>query len=681
MLSSSAIAACWCCAVCRGGELLWSIESIERAKICARILPLFQSFIGLSHSSSSLNALVSLPRRPVFSTLVNQPGADCIAFSFAQPSLPLNPNPSLFPQFSSRQSAPRLTQLWPFELQPFARSIAMGGLVSKLFHRRRGVDVYDLMLEQIDAELQLTAERRSRHFAMQRKLNRSIALYGLFIYTCIGAFCYLWEPHTGHRMQDKTYKTIPILSFPFALFGLKRINDFIFTKLTKRDGDAIRAIEKRKTDLIDELMDQTNYKKMQLILNKHQRQPQLTPQQQQQQQRMNQQRSPGSMRTPATNQSHQQRAMQNKQTPHSLMQGAQSSAFTTPSHPQQRPTTATQQQSLPYQPPGIVAGQPYMSAQDLARYSGSSSLSGFQDVTRPAVQRTRFDKILDYMLGEGAANRHALICANCYSHNGLMRPEDTRPMEQVRFRCVTCNFINGDKLEKDWKPKIYDPHQNTQQTADSILLEQFTALKPGIGAIENSQPLGGKNKSTAQQQASLVHARLAQPDEDQSLFFSTQPKTADSNKTSSANVKTGSKSNLADSSSAADSLPISGPDSISTSHTASSASLSSHEGLSERSQRGEAGVFFDDSALIQPDEAEAPNTDVKLSAAPSATYKSASRDQLSGSSSSPSPDAASLSESESESSPSVAVVRRGKGKGAGSEKAKVKTPNKRKGKN
>jgi hypothetical protein len=283
------------------------------------------------------------------------------------------------------------------------------GAVSSLFRRRRGVDVYDLLLEQIDAELQSTVERRSRHFAIQRKFNRSLILYGLLIYTCIAAFCYLWDPHTGNRYQDKLRKATPIVLFPFALIGLKRLSDRIFAKLTKRDGDAIRAIEKRKNDLLDELMDQTNYKKMQLILNKHQRQPQLTPQQQQhqnkmqqQQQQMRSQGTPGSMRTPATNQSQQMRGMpQHHQTPHSSHQGKHS-AFTTPSHQQQQRTAMSHQ---PYQPPCIVAGQPYMSAQDLAQFSGAASLSASGDVTRPATQRTKFDILLDYLLGEGAAVR------------------------------------------------------------------------------------------------------------------------------------------------------------------------------------------------------------------------------------------------------------------------------------
>jgi len=34
------------------------------------------------------------------------------------------------------------------------------------------------------------------------------------------------------------------------------------------------------------------------------------------------------------------------------------------------------------------------------------------------------DKLVDYVVGDGAANRYALICKYCATHNGLATPED-----------------------------------------------------------------------------------------------------------------------------------------------------------------------------------------------------------------------------------------------------------------
>lgn len=34
------------------------------------------------------------------------------------------------------------------------------------------------------------------------------------------------------------------------------------------------------------------------------------------------------------------------------------------------------------------------------------------------------DKLVDYVVGDGAANRYALICRYCATHNGLATPEE-----------------------------------------------------------------------------------------------------------------------------------------------------------------------------------------------------------------------------------------------------------------
>jgi ABC-type phosphate transport system substrate-binding protein len=38
--------------------------------------------------------------------------------------------------------------------------------------------------------------------------------------------------------------------------------------------------------------------------------------------------------------------------------------------------------------------------------------------------RTWLDKMIDFIVGEGPSNQYALICSNCFSHNGLISPEN-----------------------------------------------------------------------------------------------------------------------------------------------------------------------------------------------------------------------------------------------------------------
>lgn len=56
------------------------------------------------------------------------------------------------------------------------------------------------------------------------------------------------------------------------------------------------------------------------------------------------------------------------------------------------------------------------------------------------------DRVLDYIIGsdhnESVESRYALICVNCYTHNGLAAPGSTNPLETT-YICRNCGFING----------------------------------------------------------------------------------------------------------------------------------------------------------------------------------------------------------------------------------------------
>jgi hypothetical protein len=60
---------------------------------------------------------------------------------------------------------------------------------------------------------------------------------------------------------------------------------------------------------------------------------------------------------------------------------------------------------------------------------------------RPFVppNRSRVDKILDFLVGDGPSNRYALICRRCSSHNGMALKEE---FEFISFNCCYCSFFN-----------------------------------------------------------------------------------------------------------------------------------------------------------------------------------------------------------------------------------------------
>ena len=64
---------------------------------------------------------------------------------------------------------------------------------------------------------------------------------------------------------------------------------------------------------------------------------------------------------------------------------------------------------------------------------------------RPVLPRERgiMDRMLDYLVGDGPANRYALICIQCQSHNGMALKEEFEYLGEtagVRLR-ITCPVL------------------------------------------------------------------------------------------------------------------------------------------------------------------------------------------------------------------------------------------------
>ena len=60
---------------------------------------------------------------------------------------------------------------------------------------------------------------------------------------------------------------------------------------------------------------------------------------------------------------------------------------------------------------------------------------------RPFKSPTWMDRFMDALIGDDSRNqKYALICAQCFNHNGLASPE---AFDFIRYRCPNCGFMNG----------------------------------------------------------------------------------------------------------------------------------------------------------------------------------------------------------------------------------------------
>ncbi|KAJ1669623.1 hypothetical protein EV182_008674, partial [Spiromyces aspiralis] len=63
-----------------------------------------------------------------------------------------------------------------------------------------------------------------------------------------------------------------------------------------------------------------------------------------------------------------------------------------------------------------------------------------------------YDKLVNKLVGEDEpAAKYALICRNCYAHNGLVLPEE---LQTIRHRCPKCGHFNPSRNDVALAAKI-----------------------------------------------------------------------------------------------------------------------------------------------------------------------------------------------------------------------------------
>ena len=67
--------------------------------------------------------------------------------------------------------------------------------------------------------------------------------------------------------------------------------------------------------------------------------------------------------------------------------------------------------------------------------------------------------MVEYLVSDGPNNRYALVCSECYSHNGMALRDE---FEYLSFRCAYCYHLNPARKRK---PSLRPPPQNDAAAA------------------------------------------------------------------------------------------------------------------------------------------------------------------------------------------------------------------------
>ncbi|KAM6070471.1 endoplasmic reticulum junction formation protein lunapark isoform 2-T2 [Chlamydotis macqueenii] len=360
----------------------------------------------------------------------------------------------------------------------------MGGLISRWRAKPSTVEV----LEKLDKEIQTLEEFREKNQRLQKLWVGRLLLYSSLLYLITCLIVYFWC--LPDEWTARLIMTLPFFAFPLIIWFIRTLLIFFFSKRTERNNDALEDLKSQKKKILEEVMEKETYKTAKLILER------FDPESSAKEAELP---SAGTSATSRPGQEIRQRTT------------AQRSASTPlPATPKQgSPKSVVPASPSLQRDPSALSGPPERSVPPplqsnvLPRRPGSpaTSVPGMglhppgPPLARPILPRERgvVDRVIEYLVCDGPQNRYALICQQCFSHNGMALKEE---FEYIAFRCAYCFFLNPARKTRPRAPRLPDFSFEKKQSAE--LRSEAEPLEPKQRKPQESQQTEESEQDTAQ---------------------------------------------------------------------------------------------------------------------------------------------------------------------------------------
>ncbi|XP_062383750.1 endoplasmic reticulum junction formation protein lunapark-B isoform X2 [Sardina pilchardus] len=266
------------------------------------------------------------------------------------------------------------------------------------------------LLESLDKDINDLEEFRAKNQRLQKLWVGRLLFYSsmLYLFTCLCVyFCYLPD-EWGARIV----MALPLLFFPVLVWFLRKLLIFLFSKRTERNNDKLEDLKVEKKKILEEVMEKETYKNAKLILERF---------------------DPDA-----------KKKAEAESTP--------SGSHMTP-RPDLRRRNVPMGTPMPGQRPGPPLGVTPAGTPMMPRAAPVGHQPPGPQLVRPILPRERgpVDRVIEYLVGDGPQNRYALICQQCFSHNGMALKEE---FEFVAYRCAYCYFLNPARKTRPQAPRL-----------------------------------------------------------------------------------------------------------------------------------------------------------------------------------------------------------------------------------
>ncbi|KAJ1961100.1 hypothetical protein IWQ62_003986 [Dispira parvispora] len=305
----------------------------------------------------------------------------------------------------------------------------MGALLSVF--RGSGDTDYQQVLADLDEKIRLSQSQLAEIKVGEKKWSTVFLVYSLFAYAIYSLVFYFYLNHQADPLQLWLYKAIPVGLGPLFIYYTRKCIQLWYCRRQAWAETRIASLKEKQRVKVEELKKKTAYYTTKTLLERYDapKAPVRT--------------ASGVSSAPTKRPPVSSPAAQLRQ----RMPG-----------PGPLPPASVGRSPIPPFPgartPAVLDGK------DRAGPSGNSPtvnrpVSHSATSTKPVVSkpmgpasmslshRPWYDKLVDKIVGEeGPENRYALICRNCFAHNGLVLPQE---LQTTQYLCPKCGFFNGVK--------------------------------------------------------------------------------------------------------------------------------------------------------------------------------------------------------------------------------------------
>ncbi|XP_053292441.1 endoplasmic reticulum junction formation protein lunapark-B isoform X1 [Pleuronectes platessa] len=373
----------------------------------------------------------------------------------------------------------------------------MGALISRWKAKPTTVE----QLESIDKEIKDLEEFRAKNQRLQKLWIGRLLFYSSVLYLFTSLVVYLL--YLPEQWLQRLAMALPFFLYPVLVWLIRKLLIFLFCKRTERNNDKLEDLKVSKKKILEDVMETETYKNAKVILErfdpeaKRKAELESTPVRPQM--------------TPRPGQEIRQRGVAMRPMP----MGTPGPMAMTP-QPGARPPLG------PGGTPVAPGGPPERSALSGSVLHGAlprtpcSPIPGVgmhppgPPLARPVLPRDRgaVDRVIEYLVGDGPQNRYALICQQCFSHNGMALKEE---FEYLAFRCVYCYFLNPARKTRPQAPRL--PEFSYERKLRAETRSPGPSPRSGTDTEESAPPSGVVEKRASRDEKEVGEEEVSTKEE------------------------------------------------------------------------------------------------------------------------------------------------------------------------